>query len=364
MSKVIVLNEYLLLTSKRARQMFEKGLLEEGIINLREELIEKFKSINEFKTKYVFWHNHAGLMTYLSRQEEEKLNELGANLYRDKESKGLIEPEPNNDAETEFVVKWHINNNLQYYKDKKNLKNTFKILSFEEYKKDFLINIEKKINPLEFANEELKKVNYYLDFESLATKSIPINLNSPFDKNKTTIKDLIYNMTNNNYQIDYVLLRAYIKSGFFKYEELSNSLTPIQYKRFLEVWVHDKLDALKSIGKKNNNAKAGLVLGYSNEQLIELYNNLIALNFLHYSTNVEHFISAFNGEPLSIDYKVLKWTTPTIGAICVSYLTKNKPRWKYSSSLFEKANYKQLLAQSRRGEKHDEVIAKLKKIIV
>ncbi len=358
MSREKVLNDYLLLTSMRARQIFEKGLLEQEIINLREDIIAKFKSINEFETKYIFWHTHAGLMTYLSRQEEETLNKLQANIYEEREANGLIEPEPNNDAETEFVVKWHINNNLQSFKD-------YKILSFEEYKEEFEVNSIGKLNLLEFANEELEKINTYINSLPKPHTLIPANITSPIRyTRKISFSDFIYQMTNNNYQVDYSTLYSYIQGRYFDYHDLRLILTPIQYKRYLKIWINKYLSSENNIEKKTVNERFGLNLGYNNEQLKELYNNLIALNFLHSSTNLKHFINAFNGEPLAVDYKVLKWTKPTIGVICVSYLTKNNPRWKHSSSLFEQANYKQLLGQSIGGRIYDEIIARLKKIII
>jgi hypothetical protein len=85
---------------------------------------------------------------------------------------------------------------------------------------------------------------------------------------------------------------------------------------------------------------------YSDTQLENLYNNLIG-NFLDGNTKLEHFKKAFNGELLGGDFEPLKWIEPTMGAVLFFHISKQKPQWRKYSYLFEPANYKQLLFQSK-----------------
>ncbi|MDZ7936351.1 MAG: hypothetical protein U5M51_15600 [Emticicia sp.] len=70
-----------------------------------------------------------------------------------------------------------------------------------------------------------------------------------------------------------------------------------------------------------------------------------------------------NGELLSKDFKPLKWIEPTAGAICIYYLTKEKPKWKAIKHLFETARYKQLLHQSKSNGAFEQSKAKLQSIL-
>ena len=107
----------------------------------------------------------------------------------------------------------------------------------------------------------------------------------------------------------------------------------------------------------------GFDLGLAEPQLTLLYKELMDKTFLSKNTEQEHFINAFNGCLLNDDFKPLKWIEPTAGAICFHHLTAGKPKWKAIEHLFEPANYKNLLNQSKQNGTFERTISKLKSIL-
>lgn len=90
----------------------------------------------------------------------------------------------------------------------------------------------------------------------------------------------------------------------------------------------------------------GFDLGLTEPQLIILHKHLVDDNFLDKNTKLNHFINAFNGEVLQADFQQLEWIEPTKGAIFIEVFTKNNP-WTKLEPLMVKANYRQLLSQSK-----------------
>lgn len=104
-----------------------------------------------------------------------------------------------------------------------------------------------------------------------------------------------------------------------------------------------------SAKKKFVEQQTGFNLGYSETQLEALYKALIDGNFLFSNCNLDHFKNAFDGSVLK-DYLPLKWKEPTKGSIFIRYhFSDERHFWVKSNILFEKANYKQLLSQSKKS---------------
>jgi hypothetical protein len=101
---------------------------------------------------------------------------------------------------------------------------------------------------------------------------------------------------------------------------------------------------------------------YSDKQLETLHGKLLG-NYLDRDTKLEHFKNAFNGEVL-VDFKPLKWSNPTMGAVFFFHFKTTKSvEWTKYSYLFESANYKQLLSQSRFNGTFENLINVLELII-
>lgn len=107
----------------------------------------------------------------------------------------------------------------------------------------------------------------------------------------------------------------------------------------------------------------GFDLGYTDTQLENLHGELIKGKFLDGNTKLDHFKNAFNGKIL-VDFEPLNWSVPTMGAVFFFYFTNKKPEWTKYKHLFEPANYKQLLSQSKGIGTFDYLTTILDKIIL
>ena len=106
----------------------------------------------------------------------------------------------------------------------------------------------------------------------------------------------------------------------------------------------------------------GYDLGLDNTQLKTLHRKLIEGTFLDGNTKLGHLINAFNGEVL-VNFEPLKWTNPTMGAVFFFHVKKTKnTEWTKYSYLFEPANYKQLLSQSRGNGTFENLTTMLEKL--
>jgi hypothetical protein len=93
--------------------------------------------------------------------------------------------------------------------------------------------------------------------------------------------------------------------------------------------------------------KTGFDLGLTEPQLIVLHKELIDNNILDKSVDCDNFIIVFRDEVLN-DYKPLKWKNKTKGAVFVSYYFGDEINyWSNYHHLFEPADYKQLLYNSK-----------------
>ena len=132
--------------------------------------------------------------------------------------------------------------------------------------------------------------------------------------------------------------------------------------------VREVIEESKDIKKPTSSfqaEKTGFDLGYTDTQLESLYVQLITDNFIDKNTQLEHFKNAFNGTKLVTGFKPLKWIEPTMGAVFFFHVKKTKhPQWTKYSYLFEPANYKQLLSQSRQNGTFDALKIILEKIIL
>ena len=138
------------------------------------------------------------------------------------------------------------------------------------------------------------------------------------------------------------------------FEDDINFESKDDFQSILNDWFsyeYDRQNELKRKLREVSTPTPAEVKGYDlrldDTQLETLHGELIKGKFLDEITNVEHFKNAFNGEVLK-DFEPLKWTNPTMGAVFFFHIKKTeKPEWTKYSYLFEPANYKQLLSQSR-----------------
>lgn len=229
-------------------------------------------------------------------------------------------------------VNWYIGNLNTVHRD---LLIKLEMFSKEQVKEQIMIAYNIQVQ--EFQDWEFRKgvyVEYYNTMESIS-KSLG-------------------SYTPNGYYDIYRLKWLFISACFSKF-----------YKVTLDRYFPEQLEQTIQPPQRKNKAVTGFDLGFNDDTKLEtLYHVLIAEQFLHHSTKVEHFINAFNGKEL-IDFKPLKWNEPTKGAIVFFFFSKQKKTpWESNKHLFEPANYKQLLSQSRGNGTFETLKKELEKIIL
>lgn len=154
---------------------------------------------------------------------------------------GLIEPIPETDEDKEFLV-------IQFCKIYNSTYETE--LSFDEYRSKFNQEVQNKLDPKEYAENELKVIKESLD------KNFNVDINH---RNGKTLRDLVYYMTNNNFKIDYLFFynEYHLRYNFRDIILiLSKIVYAVQYQRFLEIWLKNYKEVDKSLIANHSNHSA------------------------------------------------------------------------------------------------------------
>ncbi|MFD2519885.1 hypothetical protein [Emticicia soli] len=318
----------------------------------REELRAKFIKIIKFEEKFIFWQNHYTDLRYLDDSlyiqeyikaekginDVYRLAEIRDTIYKEYEQMGIYEPVPITNQEKAFVSKYWFQDSLIFRK-----KENPPIYDYETYKVIFLQDVDKKADKLEYANKELIRITYHLENLTFNNEKI-----STPNEGKKNVRDFFEDLTNNkdNFNPDFTQLyecSTLTANVFLDLYFLASYHIPLnQYKRFLKIYL-EKNGHIET----DENKLLGYDLGFSEEQLNNLYFRLIEAGFLSTTTKLLYFINAFNGKVLCEDFEVIKWKSKTKGAIFIKhYLVDEEAFWQRYDYLFEKGSYKQLLNQS------------------
>lgn len=206
-----------------------------------------------------------------------------------------IKPLPESDEDKAFVVAFRVENRRKLLE-----KDTFPVLSFEKFKEKFEKESENRDKNI-LINSGLKKVTKFLLNSSFYCSKDFID-----DGIEINLEEYIYDKLDNNCKIDLSVFYNNVTEGWHISDViLARILSPIQYKRFLEI-EESNLKNNKPAITKPDVPDTGFNLGYSGEQLTTLRTALTDNNFLEKESNLEHFKNAFNGEVLT-NFKKLKW---------------------------------------------------------
>ncbi len=253
----------------------------------KQELITKYKSLTTFKERFSLWYGklsdngwlNSSLMCYrgydrsnslvIEYQEirdnqnkfndsvsESRLMEIRKIWENEDITDGLVEPIPKTDDDKEYLV-------LQFCKI---LNSTYETeLSFDEYKSKFNQEVQNKLDPKEYAENELRVIKESLD------KNFNVDINH---RNGTTLRDLVYYMTNNNFKIDYLFFynEYHLRYNFRDIILiLSKIVYAVQYQRFLEIWLKNYKEEDKSLIANNLNQSSEKHLDLNLEDFKEIF---------------------------------------------------------------------------------------------
>jgi hypothetical protein len=89
---------------------------------------------------------------------------------------------------------------------------------------------------------------------------------------------------------------------------------------------------------ENKDKELGLYVGLPDNQLKNIYYELVENKYIHHDNIEEHFINAFNGQKLSNDYKAHEWISSVNLSIVVGLYASDTNKWVKCKYLFLKSN--------------------------
>lgn len=89
---------------------------------------------------------------------------------------------------------------------------------------------------------------------------------------------------------------------------------------------------------ENKDKELGLYVGLPNNQLKNIYYELVENKYILHDDIEEHFINAFNGQKLSKDYKAFEWISSVNLSIVVGLYSSDTNKWVKCNYLFLNSN--------------------------